>query len=219
MEDLEWPQTETTAHDTPVLIVSFPLQGKYLPADHGFALYSAITQRLPGLHGVAWLGIELINGIPWDKGVVALRTRGATLRLRLPVDKLSQVLPLAGAPLHLEGHPIRLGIPVARPLTPASSLYARIVSIKPFTDLEPFLAAAQRQLVQLGIAGVLEPPRDGHTRSRRIITIHGRKIVGFSLAAHGLSDTDSIKLQTQGIGGRRSMGCGLFNPIAGGVES
>ena len=220
MEDLEWPQTETTAHDTPVLIVSFPLQGKYLPADHGFALYSAITQRLPGLHGVDWLGIELINGIPWDKGVVALRTRGATLRLRLPGGPaFPGVLPLAGAHLHLEGHSIRLGIPVARPLTPASSLYARIVSIKPFTDLEPFLAAAQRQLVQLGIAGVLEPPRDGQTRSRRIITIHGRKIVGFSLAAHGLSDADSIKLQTQGIGGRRSMGCGLFNPIAGAVES
>ena len=219
MENLEWPQTETTTHGTPVLVVSFPLQGKYLPADHGFALYGAITRRLPSLHGVAWLGIELINGIPRDKGVVALRARGTTLRLRLPVDKLSQVLPLAGAHLQLEGHTIRLGIPVARPLAPASSLYARIVSIKPFTDLEPFLAAAQRQLTQRGIAGVLEPPRDGHTRSRRIITIHGRKIVGFSLAAHGLSDVDSIKLQTQGIGGRRSMGCGLFNPIAGAVEN
>ena len=210
---------DTTTRDTSFLIVSFPLQGRHLPADHGFSLYSAITRRLRSLHGVSWLGIELINGIPWDKGVVALPTRGAALRLRLPVDKLPQVLPLAGARLQLEGHALRLGVPVARPLIPASSLYARIVSIKPFTELEPFLAAAQRQLAQLGVAGTLEPPRDGHTRDRRIVTIHGRKIVGFSLAVHGLSDVDSIKLQAHGIGGRRSMGCGLFNPIVGAVET
>ena len=40
-----------------------------------------------------------------------------------------------------------------------------------------------------------------------------RQLVGFSLAAHGLSDDDSLKLQSTGIGGRRSMGCGIFNPI------
>ena len=109
MGNLEWPQIKATPHDTPFLMVSFPLQGRYLPADHGFALYSAITQRLPLLHRAAWLGIELINGIPWDRGVVALRTRGAELRLRLPIDKLSHVLPLAGSRLQLGGHALRLG--------------------------------------------------------------------------------------------------------------
>jgi CRISPR-associated endonuclease/helicase Cas3 len=126
---------------------------------------------------------------------------------------LAQVLRLAGARLEIDGYPLWLGIPVARPLVPASSLHARIVTIKKFTEPEPFLDAAQRQLAQLGIAAVLEFPRDGHTRSRRIITIHGHKVVGFSLAAHGLSDEDSIKLQSAGLGGRRAMGCGLFNPI------
>ena len=86
-------------------------------------------------------------------------------------------------------------------------------TIKKCTEPEPFLDAAQRQLAQLGIAAVLEFPRDGHTRSRRIIRIHGHKVVGFSLAAHGLSDEDSIKLQSVGLGGRRAMGCGMFNPI------
>ena len=189
------------------------MQGRHLPADHGFALYAAITQHLSSLHRVTWLGIELISGIPLDKGVIALPARGTALRLRLPADKLSHVLHLAGAHLQLDGYALRLGMPVARPLMPTSSLYARIVSIKTCTEPEPFLEAAQRQLAQLGIAGILEPPRDSRTRSRRIITIHGRKIVGFSLAAHGLSDADSIKLQTQGIGGRRAMGCGMFNPI------
>jgi CRISPR-associated protein Cas6 len=129
------------------------------------------------------------------------------------VDKLGHVLRLAGAHLEIDGYPLWLGLPVSRPLVPATSLYARIVTIKKFTEPEPFLDAAQRQLVQLGIAAVLEFPRDGHRRSRRIITIHGHKVVGFSLAVHGLSDADSIKLQSVGLGGRRSMGCGMFNPI------
>jgi CRISPR-associated protein Cas6 len=87
------------------------------------------------------------------------------------------------------------------------------VTIKKFTEPEPFLAAAQRQLSKLGVTATLELPHDGRTRSRRIITIHGRKVVGFSLAAHGLSDEDSTKLQSVGLGGRRAMGCGIFNPI------
>jgi CRISPR-associated protein Cas6 len=96
---------------------------------------------------------------------------------------------------------------------PAPSLYARIVTIKKFTEPEPFLDAAQRQLAQLNITGSLELPQDGRSRYRRIITIHGHKVVGFSLAAHDLTENDSVRLQTVGLGGRRAMGCGLFNPI------
>jgi CRISPR-associated protein Cas6 len=197
----------------PFITVSFPVQGKQLPADHGYLLYAAIAKHVPSLHSIAWLGIELISGVPWDKGIIALPTRSANLRLRLPADKFGHVLQLAGARLELDSYALRLGLPVARPLVPASSLYARIVTIKKFTEPEPFLDAAYRQLVQLDITGTLELPRDGRTRSRRIITVHGCKIVGFSLAVYGLSDADSIRLQSVGLGGRRAMGCGMFNPI------
>jgi CRISPR-associated protein Cas6 len=206
-------QTNTNVDNVPCITVSFPVQGQRLPADHGYLLYAAITRCVPSLHSVAWLGIELISGVPWTPGIIALPVHGASLGLRLPADKFAQVLPLAGARLELDGYALRLGIPLAHPLMPASSVYARIVTIKKFTESEPFLAAVERQLAQLGITADVELPRDGRTRSRRIITIHGRKVVGFSLAAHGLSDADSIKLQSVGIGGRRAMGCGIFNPI------
>ena len=210
---IEETQTHANVDDVPCITVSFPVQGQRLPADHGYLLYAAITKRVPSLHSVAWLGIELISGVPWAQGVIALPEHSASLRLRLPADKFAQVLPLAGSRLELDDYALRLGIPLARPLMPASSLYARIVTIKKFTEPEPFLAAVQRQLAQFGLTATVELPRDGHTRSRRIITIHGRKVVGFSLAVHGLSDADSIKLQSIGIGGRRAMGCGIFNPI------
>ena len=69
-------QTDANIHDAPFLAVSFPVQGKQLPADHGYLLYAAITHMLPALHSAPWLGIELISGIPWDKGMIALPTYG-----------------------------------------------------------------------------------------------------------------------------------------------
>lgn len=213
-------QKETTltipaAEAVPTVVVHFPVQGRQLPADHGYALYSAVTRQLPALHGAPWLGLELLSGVPWREGIIVLPTRGAQLRLRVPADRYAAVLTLAGKRLDIAGHPLRLGIPVARPLQPAPSLYARCVTIKKFTEPEPFLDAARRQLDVLGVSATLELPLDEQGRfRRRVIRIHGRTVVGFSLAAHGLADDDSIRLQTHGLGGRRSMGCGHFNPIA-----
>jgi CRISPR-associated protein Cas6 len=210
------PQT-TAAIDTeatPWIAVHFPVQGRQLPADHGYALYAGITRHLPYLHGASWLGIELLSGIPWREGMIVLPTRDANLRLRIPADHYGHVLPLAGRRLDLNGHTIRLGIPSARPLQPAASLYARCVTIKKFTEPEPFIDAARRQLETLGITARLELPLDEQGRyRRRIITIQGKRVVGFSVAAHNLNDEDSVRLQSAGIGGRRAMGAGHFNPI------
>lgn len=197
----------------PTITVQFPLQGNKLPADHGYLLYSAISQIKPELHKAKWLGIELISGVPFDQGLIALPNRGAFLRLRLPADKFGEVISLAGKQLEIEGHKIRLGIPTARPLQPSPTLYARIITYKNSMEVDIFLETANRDLSEKGITATLEIPKEKRSRHRRIITIKGKKIVGFSLIAHGLSDEDSLKLQSEGLGGRRSMGCGIFNPI------
>ncbi|MCU1263769.1 MAG: cas6 [Acidobacteria bacterium] len=209
--------TTINTEATPYVSVHFPVQGRQLPADHGYSLYSAVTRQLPSLHGQPWLGIELLSGVPWREGIIVLPTRDASLRLRIPADHYGDILPLAGRRLDINGHQIRLGIPAARPLQPAASLYARCVTIKKFTEPEPFLDAARRQLDTLGIMATLELPLDEQGRyRRRIITIAGKHVVGFSLAAHNLSDEDSLRLQGAGVGGRRAMGAGHFNPIKGG---
>lgn len=203
---------------TPYVSVHFPVQGRRLPADHGHSLYAAITRQLPSLHGSGWLGIELISGVPWREGIIVLPINGSQLRLRIPAEHYSEVLPLSGATLDINGCAIRLGSPTARPLQPAPSLYARIVTIKKFTEAEPFLEAARRQVEALAISASLELPIDENGRSRRrIIRIHNKAVVGFSLAAHRLSEEHSLKLQSNGVGGRRAMGCGVFIPITRGL--
>lgn len=162
----------------PHLNVSFSLQGRQLPADHGYPLYSAISRAgyagvtpapergssptvrkgsvsgtgvppVSALHKTDWLAIELISGFPSGPGLITLPDRGATLRLRIPAEHYRDVLPLAGKRLDIGGHQIRLGLPVARPLEPAPSLYARVVTIKKFTEAEPFIEAVKRKLIRL----------------------------------------------------------------------
>ncbi|PYS80604.1 MAG: hypothetical protein DMF67_19875, partial [Acidobacteria bacterium] len=82
--------TADSTGDAPRVNVHFPVQGRQLPADHGYTLYSAVTRQLPALHGAPWLGLELLSGIPWREGIIVLPTRGAHLRLRIPADRYGQ---------------------------------------------------------------------------------------------------------------------------------
>lgn len=221
-------QERAQLNQSPSVNVNFALGGKQLPADHGYLIYSAVSRSISSLHGIDWLAIELISGFPSGRGLIALSERGATLRLRIPADHYREVLPLAGKRLDIGGHQIRLGLPVARPLEPAPSIYARIVTIKKFTEPELFLEAVQRKLDSFEVKGRVELPRDEQGRyRRRIVTIHGKCVVGFSVAVHDLNDGDSLLLQAgalevvspddsstrwQSIFSRRAMGCAMFNP-------
>jgi CRISPR-associated endonuclease/helicase Cas3 len=118
------------------------------------------------------------------------------------------MLKLAGKRLEVDGHAIRLGAPQIHLLKPATTLYARIVTIKGFTEPEPFLDAVCRKLDELGVKG---EPICGE---RRVVKVGNHTIVGFGLTMHELSDQCSLILQERGIGGRRRMGCGFFNPIS-----
>lgn len=153
-------------------------------------------------------------------------TGGSRLTFRLPVDRVVEVLPLAGKTLRIGEHQITVGVPNSRALVPAARLYSRLVVIKGFMEPEPFLEATQRQLVELDVKG--EPSlvstaqtvetnadQEGGTRSpwlRRTLRIHDKEIVGFALRVEGLTAEESILVQERGIGGRRRFGCGVFVP-------
>lgn len=189
----------------------FPFTGATLPSDQGYALYGAISRLIPEAHEADWLAIETIPGIARGDGTTQL-DREASLKIRLPQDRVPLMLKLAGKRLELDGHAIRLGAPQISLLEPSPQLYARIVTIKGFTEPEPFLDAVCRKLDELGVKG---EPTIG---PRRVVKIGNHTIVGFGLAIHELSDEGSIILQEQGLGGRRRMGCGFFNPISGGNQ-
>lgn len=199
--------------DLPYVDMCFGVVGQILPADHGYGLYSAIVHICPQLHQQTWLGIQTVMGIPDKQGKIYL-TDKSRLRMRLPGDQVPLVYSLAGKQLTIGTHPIRLGIPQIFMLQSAARLRSRIVTIKGFQDPEPFLAAVKRQLEQLEISGTIAIPLNAEAElDRKAIKIKQYSVVGFGLEVSGLSDEDSIKLQTCGLGGKRRMGAGIFTPV------
>jgi CRISPR-associated protein Cas6 len=206
--------------------LAFPVRGPAIPADHGYALFSALCRLAPGIHSEAGLGIHAINGRTEGPRRLVLTNR-STVRLRLAVQHIPEYVALAGRRLEIEGQGVTLGFPSLISLVPAASAFSRLVIIRGFTEAEPFLEAVQRQLAMLNIkaipALVARPatkPREHSAGGkgpwvRRTLRLRDKDIVGFALRVDQLTAEESIRLQEHGVGGRRHFGCGLFIAPAG----
>lgn len=198
----------------PFVELSFPVQGKTFPADHGYGLYAAFVHLIPEIRLQPHIRILTIPGFGDRQGEILL-TEQSCLRIRIPVSKIPLVYQLAGKHVSIGKHKIGIGIPVVYTLRPTKTLRARIVTIKgkDYTQPEPFIAAVERQLEKLNISGKASVPVDlGGNPCRKTIKIQRFTVVGFTTEVSDLSDEDSIKLQQSGIGGKAHMGCGYFLP-------
>jgi CRISPR-associated protein Cas6 len=195
--------------------LSFELVGNNaIAADHGYALYGAISRVLEDkVHAENGIGVHPIRGrqvgnrqlmfMPWS-----------TLTLRVADNQIAEMLPLAGKALRLGNATIRVGVPTVRPLTPATALRSRLVVIK-VANIRPdavtpdqFTEAIRRQMVGIGVseAAALSIGK------RRTLRVKQREIVGYEIAVGSLTPEESLVLQEQGLGGKRHMGCGVFVP-------
>jgi CRISPR-associated protein Cas6 len=200
----------------PSIDLVFPVIGSRLPTDHSYPLYSSISHLLPALHQKEVdFALSPITGSYAGSGQLLLDPRSSRLRVRIKIEHISQVLPLAGKQLRVMGQKIQLGAPTIHALSPSSSLIAHAVTIKHATEEEAFLVAARKKLDELQIAGRLELPRipvgahQGETR-RQVMRIKDAAVICFALLVHDLGCEESIRLQEVGLGGRRRMGAGVF---------
>lgn len=192
--------------EEPVVDLSFPLRGKVIPVDHGYALYSACCRLVPDIHADAGLGIFPVQGA-YVEGENLLINRTSRLTLRVDANRVGTFLFLAGKSLEVNGCLLSVGVPNLAMLRPTPSLLARTVTIKGFEEDEPFLEALKRQLKPLA------PEAKPILLKRRTIRIAGKQIVGFKVLLEGLTAEESIAVQEKGLGGRRKFGCGLFVPV------
>lgn len=197
-----------------------PLIGMTAPSQHSYELFSSICRIVPLVHECGWLGIHGLRGTRTKPGIIVL-SPGEKLRLRLPLEHIPDVYPVAGRVLDIDGHKLRCGIPQVRTLSPSSALHARCVIIKIKDESNPspdvFRAAVERKLEQMSISAAVQLDTERGNKLepvRRILRVKDIKLVGYGVTLTGLSDDDSLKVQTLGIGGRRKMGAGLFVPLA-----
>lgn len=189
----------------PKVDICFQAMGQSLPVDHGYALYSAISRIVPRFHTAEDVGLRLIRGRYIEQGLLDISPR-TELVLRLPLTRVADYLALAGKTLQVGDHAVSIGIPRTRTLVPAATLYAHLVTTRNGHDEERFRTEIARQATTAGINAEFT------LDTRRTFSIHGRQIVGYSLLASGLTTEESIRLQECGLGGRRKMGCGFFEP-------
>ncbi len=210
-------KTEYDAKDVPWEL-AFAINGLSVPRDHGYLLYSSLSRELPLIHEASWCAILPIRGVKSEAKEMLLHS-ASRLRFRLPQSKIGVLLPLVGRKLEVGGSLITLTRFEAHPVQPSATLDARLVVIRLTTTprgdsgaidknafAQQFTKEVTRQLRALEIYSA--PTITG----RRDLVVHKQRILGFSLRMSGLSVNESFSLLSKGVGGKRRMGCGVFEP-------
>ena len=197
-----------------VIDLSFVLVGTTFPLDHGYCLFSAICRIVPGLHGDRRIGVHPIRGRQTAPGVLTLDNR-SRLKLRLPSEEIARYIALAGQALELEDHRLQVGIPRVEALTPAANLASRLVTFRHALAPSDLEEDVRRELARLEISGTphfVPSSRLAFAGQplRRVLTVREKRVVGYALRVTGLTAEESIRLQEEGLGGRRRMGCGVL---------
>jgi CRISPR-associated protein Cas6 len=200
----------------------FDIQCRELPVDHAQALARALKLYLPELEQDERLGVHSVhlagsqNG--WERpdprlGQRLMLSRRTKLRLRVPKERQAQVQQaLDGAELDVGGCPLKIGPAKRKLLSGQGTIFSRYLVLEPGEDADEnaFLRRIVDHLAERGIriskalcgktTEVAGP--DGPLQTR-------------SLMIAGLRPDESVRIQQEGIGPLRHLGCGIFIPHKG----
>ena len=205
-----------------IVDLSFEIQCRELPVDHAHQLSTALKAFLPLLADDERLGVHTVhvagsqNG--WERpdpalGQRLILSRRTKLSLRVPKEHLGQVQDaLDGAELDIAGCNLKIGKSKQKMLSTQGTLFARYVVLESGEDddenaflqrIVSLLAARDIRVTKAlcGKTAVVAGP-NGPVQTR-------------SLMIAGLSREESVRLQQEGVGPLRHMGCGIFIPHKG----
>lgn len=211
------PAAQDIAFD--VVDVSFRIGCPTLPVDHAHALSEAILVKLPWLRDEDRAGIHAIHGAASGNGwmrpedsqrAILHLSRRARLTLRVPTHRVDDAIRLSGATLDIAGHPLEVQSSSVRSLRPTDTLFARYVIAAEDQDEERFVDHAVGELAAMGVR-----VRKLLCGISHLITTPAESIFTRSLMVAGLNPAQSVRLQQQGLGPGRAIGCGLFIPHKG----
>jgi CRISPR-associated protein Cas6 len=209
----------------PVIDLAFPIvQGSVVPLDHAHHLLGALKAAVPQLSEIR-LGVHPLAGDELPATGLLNLDRRAALRLRLDTGHAVIAAPLAGRDLRVGSMLVRLGHPTAEDLAPHAALAARMVVV---ARTVPRAMRGPHDRVNRVCTG---PELLAHLQSRcnpgaqvrigrwRALRLHGKgprgndlRILGAEVDLAGLDPATSLRLQADGLGGRRAFGCGILVP-------
>jgi len=199
-----------------VVDLVFSIQCKTLPVDHVHPLYEAVNDILPWLIDEPLAGIHSIHvaasGNGWmrpdDPDELLYLSRRTKLELRMPKHRIEDARKLEGQLLDVKGCSIDVKEAVIRPMSEITTLFSRYMATNGNLEKEEdVLEWVVEQLAKLGIK-----PRKMLCGTEHMINTPEGKIRTRSLMVANLEVEESIRLQEQGLGPFRNLGCGLFIP-------
>lgn len=198
-----------------IVDVVFSIQCRCLPVDHAYLLSQAVSGALPWFAEEKDAGLHTIHvaesGNGWmrpeDPGALLHPSRRTKLMLRLPRQRLEDADKLTGRTLDIGGNAMRVEKAVVKPLSTITTLFSRYMITRDGADETGFMQDVTAQLGKLGIR-----PRKMLCGMEHVIATPERAIRARSLMLTELTVAESVKLQQQGLGPARKLGCGLFIP-------
>ena len=210
---------EAKAPSSSMVDVAFAITCKVLPVDHAHALRRALEAALPWLGAEERAGIHAIHGAEsgngWirpdsEAGALLQLSRRTRMVLRVPTERVDEVRALEGQTLDIAGYPLQVGAVSVRALQPSATLFARYVVSEQDENEQAFLDRVAGSLRRMGV-----PPRKLLCGKSHVIVTPEGPLQTRSLMVADLDAADSVRLQEQGIGPGRKLGCGLMVPYKG----
>lgn len=203
-----------------ILDLSFAIQCKQLPQEHGWPLAAAIREHLP------WIGEDRCSGIhsihvaadangwrrPEDgSGQLLVPSRRTRLLIRLSKDQLPDAQQLSGKTLDIAGYPLTIGSVKEKPFQNAAVVFARYVLADENEAEDDFL---QRMAAEIKIITDFNVRKMMCGRSHYLKTPDGPQFTRHLMIAD-LNNDASLRMQQYGLGDGKAFGCGLFLPHKG----
>ncbi len=220
-----WQEDERPkAFEVPDDIVDlvFDIQCRELPVDHAHELSVALGSLLPDLEQDPRLGVHAVhlagsqNG--WERpdprlGQKLILSRRTKLTLRVPAEHIAQIQAvLDGAELNIGGCSLKIGRSKQKKLSGQGTIFSRYVVLEPGEE-DNENAFLQRIVSHLADRGI---------RVRKALCGKTAELAGpdgplktRSIMLADLRPEESVRLQEEGLGPMRHMGCGLFIPHKG----
>lgn len=194
----------------------FNIYSKILPIDHAYALKQALLAYLPWLNKVnaGIFDISVADGNGWEQDHESgfyYPSKRSKLVIRMPKEKLNESESIVGKTLDLGEYQIKV-VKALKPrlMSDMQIIFAKNVVCNQNASEDAFLQEVYQQLQKLDIT----PTKMMAGLDRKISTPDGY-IYTRSLMIADLKKAESVRLQENGIGEHRLLGCGLFMPQKG----
>ena len=174
--------------------------GPIIPENSGYVILAGLSRLFPFMHGQRHVQVAPVRGRRSYKHPNYVQLDGQSWLCIRGIDA-AQAATMSGGVFDVRGESVTLRAPVEVELTPCSALVSRLVIFDGAVSPSLFLAA---------LTAAAPPGSTIEVSRRRAFPIKGRMQIGYGVHLWGLTDEQSLFVQSRGIGRFTSMGCGVF---------